>query len=383
MQLKFFYGNNFRLLILFLFAASGLLAQESKTRNIIVVTLDGYRWKELYAGADERILANSQYVEDKQVIQLYSGQSDHEKREKLMPFFWNVIAKQGQLYGNRKYRNKVNCSNNHLLSYPGYSEMFVGHTDRAVSSNDNVENPNPTVFEFIHAHHAFNNKIAAFTTWGTFNYILREEKSGIYVNSGKDLAVGQLSSIERQTNESLEQSPKRKDNHTFNFAFEYLKRERPRVMFLGFDGTDDNAHGGRYDEYLKSANSIDGMLASLWSWVQSQPDYKNQTTLLITTDHGRGNGKNTWKNHRLLARGSRHIWFAVMGPDTPAFGELKFETKYYQKQVAQTIAAFLGLHYKAKQPTGEVVQTMISVPQPSGDVVFLGKTGTKSSYNNK
>jgi hypothetical protein len=99
--------------------------------------------------------------------------------------------------------------------------------------------------------------------------------------------------------------------------------------------------------------------------VQSQPDYKDQTTLFITTDHGRGKGKNTWRNHRLLAPGSGQIWFAVIGPDTPAFGEMKMKGRYKQKQVAKTIAAFLGLHYKHKEPVGEVVQTMIASPTVS------------------
>ena len=105
------------------------------------------------------------------------------------------------------------------------------------------------------------------------------------------------------------------------------------------------------------------MLAQLWEWVQSQPDYRNQTTLLITTDHGRGNGENNWRKHRLLAAGSRHIWFAVLGPDTPAFGEMRIKSKTYQNQVAKTLAAFLGLPYRNAQPVGEVVQTMIAIPE--------------------
>src|SRR5690606_32773898 len=100
---------------------------------------------------------------------------------------------------------------------------------------------------------------------------------------------------------------------------------------------------------------------------------RDQTTLLITTDHGRGNGKNSWRNHRLLAAGSRHIWFAVIGPDTPAFGEMKIKATTYQNQVAKTIAAFLGLNYQNEQRVGEVVQTMISVPAPGGNSAYSAR----------
>jgi hypothetical protein len=276
---------------------------------------------------------------------------------------WNVLATQGQLYGNRDLKNKVNCTNHHLLSYPGYSEMLVGFNHRKVSSNRQIENPNSTVLEAIQKHPGFRHEVAAFATWDAFPYILRESKSEIYVNAGNDIAQGNISRQEKVLNHLQNDSQWRSDSITFQYAMEYLKRERPRVTFIGFDETDQHAHGGRYDEYLKAANRADKMLAQLWDWVQSQPDYRNQTTLLITTDHGRGNGKNNWRKHRLLAAGSRHIWFAVIGPDTPAFGEMKIKSKTYQNQVAKTIAAFLGLPYSNDEPVGEVVQTMISVPQ--------------------
>lgn len=363
------------LLALLILTAGSLFGQELKTRNVFVITLDGYRWKELFQGADERILESGRYISDRTVIHRFGVGSAEQKREALMPFFWNVIARQGQLYGNRLYNNKVNCSNNYLISYPGYSEMFVGFPGE-VSSNKNKVNPNPTVFEFISKYPDFADEVAAFATWDAFPYILREDKSGIYVNAGNERATGNLSARERAINDELAQSKKRTDEQTFGLAFEYLKKDRPRVFFLGFDGTDYHGHGGRYDGYLKSAHQADKMIESLWNWVQSQPDYKDQTTFLITTDHGRGSGRNSWKNHRLLASGSRYIWFAVIGPDTPAFGELKYKGKYYQKQVAKTIAAFLGIDFHPKKNAGEVVQTMVSVPLKIADDTVLGRSSS-------
>jgi hypothetical protein len=342
------------------------VAQELKTRNIIIITLDGYRWKELFQGADPAILANDKFVKDTSVTR-FNDSSIVARREKLLPFFWNTISRKGQLYGNREFKNRVNCSNMHFLSYPGYSEMFVGFPDPLVSSNDTVENPNATVFEFIHKHKAFKNRVAAFSTWDAFPYILREARSGIHVNSGNEMATGKISAVERSLNKNHHTTRHangiRYDDVTFRYAMEFLKRKRPRVLFIGFDETDAHGHAGRYDEYLKSAHKTDKMISELWNWVQSQPNYKDKTTLFITTDHGRGSGKRNWRNHRLIAPGSGHTWFAVIGPDTPAFGEMKFKARYKQKQVAKTIAAFLGLQYNNKEePVGEIVQTMLAVP---------------------
>lgn len=341
--------------------------QEPRTKNIILVTLDGFRWQELFHGAELALTDNEKYVSDPPGMQPFRKASEPERREALMPFVWNVLSSEGQLYGNRDHKNKVNCTNHHLLSYPGYSEMLVGFRHRKVSSNRKVENPHATVFEAIQMHPRFKNEVAAFATWDAFPYILRESKSEIYVNAGKDVALGNISREERRLNELQTYTGVRSDSLTFHYAMEYLKRERPRVTFIGLDETDQHAHAGRYDEYLKAAHRADRMIGQLWRWVQSQPDYKDRTTLFITTDHGRGNGQNNWRKHRLMAAGSRHIWFAVIGPDTPAFGEMKMRSKTYQNQVAKTIAAFLGLDYGNKEPVGEVVQTMISIPQGSGD----------------
>lgn len=359
-------------------------AQVPKTKNVVIVTLDGYRWKELFEGIDEAILFNDRYVKDTSVWR-FAGRSAQERREALMPFFWNVIAAKGQLYGNRNFKSRVNCANLRLFSYPGYSEMLVGFPDPSVASNDKIENPNATVLEFIDAHDGFRNQVAAFTTWDAFPFIIREERSGIQVNSGKDAAEGEISEAERRLNEKQAKlgpsMPVRPDAMTFRYAFEFMKRERPRVVLLSFDETDSYAHKGRYDEYLKAAHKADGMIGELWQWIQSTPGYKDETTLLITTDHGRGSGRNNWRKHRLITPGSGQIWFAVMGPDTPPFGEMKFKARYYQKQVAKTIAAFLGLDYLNNKPVGEVVQTMMAVAGQNTNHASADTSGGSQSSN--
>jgi hypothetical protein len=360
------------------------LVAQTKTENIIVVTLDGYRWQEIFNGVDAKIARNKRYVSDSYEVSRFAADNAETSRRKLMPFFWEVIAKQGQLYGNRNYSNRVNCSNIHLLSYPGYSEMFVGFPDRRVNSNELAVNPNSTVLEFIHTQNEFNNHVAAFATWQAFPYIFREELAQFHINSGHDLAKGNISEVEVKLNDESrnhDQSTARADIVTFSYAKEFLKRERPRVLFLGFDETDQHGHGGRYDQYLAAAHRADSLLNDLWNWVQSDPKFENKTTLFITTDHGRGNGRNTWKNHRLLAPGSGQIWFAVMGPDTPAFGEMKMNTRLYQKQVAKTLAAFLGLNYSPSRKVGRVIQTMVAIPRAKDYSTLVKKESSRKDEN--
>jgi hypothetical protein len=229
------------------------------------------------------------------------------------------------------------------------------------------------VLEFINHQKLYENKVAAFTTWDVFPYILREEVSGIPVNAGKDHATGEISEKEMMLNElqELVQNPhgSRYDAFTFFLAMEYMERMRPNVLFISLDETDEHTHKGKYDEYLKSAYNTDKMLAKLWNWVQSQPDYKDQTTLLITTDHGRGKrAKKAWTHHGLHVIGSGQIWLAVIGPDTPDLGEIRFPYQVYQKQIAKTVAAFLGLNFTQDKPVGEAIDLLFRTPELEASV---------------
>ncbi len=50
------------------------------------------------------------------------------------------------------------------------------------------------------------------------------------------------------------------------------------------------------------------------------------------------------------------IWIAILGPDTPALGEVKKEQQLYQNQVAKTLAALLGFDYsKEGIKAGDVI----------------------------
>src|SRR5262245_1309477 len=119
-------------------------------KNIVIVTLDGMRWQEVFKGIDPALLNNKQFTKDSTGMAAKFWHADAtERRKKLFPFIWTVIEKQGQIYGNREWGNKVDNANPYWFSYPGYNEIFTGYPDTAVNSNDKVLNPNENVLEFL------------------------------------------------------------------------------------------------------------------------------------------------------------------------------------------------------------------------------------------
>jgi len=265
-----------------------------------------------------------------------------------MPFLWNVISKKGRIYGNRLFDNKMNVSNGYDKSYPGYNEMFTGNPDIAISSNDPLPDPHENIFEYISKQQPFFGKVAAFTSWNVFPYILNTGRSGLPLNAGYENMEGEDQSecqqmINRVQTEAVnEKLSTRYDELTFLTAWEYISKNHPRLAFIGFGETDEFAHQGRYDLYLDQAAKVDRMIGELWHYIQTTPGYKDHTTLIITTDHGRGSRSAKWTSHGEWIRGSSQTWMAVIGPHISPLGEMKSNEQFYQAQLAQTIAHLLG-----------------------------------------
>lgn len=132
-----------------LFTLLNINAQQTKTQNVVVVTLDGFRWQELYRGADSA-LVNSKFTNDKKEIKKKFRAAIPEERSKLLlPFFWSEIVNKGQLYGDRDLGNKDEVANPYHFSYPGYNEIFTGFPDKRMNTNDPITNPNINVLEYL------------------------------------------------------------------------------------------------------------------------------------------------------------------------------------------------------------------------------------------
>jgi hypothetical protein len=308
--------------------------------NVFIVTLDGFRWQELFFGADPSIVHNAKFTKDSNIVTHFFGDKNYkERRKKLMPFFWNTIAANGQILGNRLYNNKVNVSNIYALSYPGYNEIFTGNTDYSIFSNQKIINRNNSFLEYVNKKEAFKGKVASFTSWSLFPYIFNKQRSEFILNSQDKL-------FENCTGSTIKDDDKnsiRNDYKTYTLAKNYIITNHPRLVHIGLSGTDTYGHKKRYDHYLYQAHLADKIIEELWHLVQSIPFYANNTTFIITTDHGRGATANSWYKHGFFVRGSSQTWVALLGNGVKNIGERKNPVQLYQKQIAGTIGYLLNI----------------------------------------
>jgi hypothetical protein len=333
-----------------------------RTRNVLLVTIDGLRWQEVFGGTDATLMEKEAGgVKDLPALkERFERETAAESRKTLMPFFWNTIAERGVVFGDPEHESKAVVTNQLNFSYPGYSEILCGFADPKIDSNAKKYNANVTVLEWMKQKPGFENSVAAFSSWDVFPFIINESRSGIPVNAGWEplgtdvsLSLGgtdaeaTLHKLDEVSAEFPRYFPEvRYDYVTFRGAEEYLKAKQPRLMYMSLGETDDWAHAGRYDLYLDAAFRGDDYIGRLWMLMQSMSEYRDCTTLILTTDHGRGDNRIDWKSHGEKIENCEYIWMAVMGPDTPH--TIIKGTTVTQSQIAATVAACLGYDYPAE-----------------------------------
>jgi hypothetical protein len=342
---------------------------QGRTRNVVLIVTDGLRWQEVFRGAERGLMSRRPggVSDTSALIRDFWRDDVQARREALLPFVWGTIARQGVLFGNQDRGSVGTIVNRYRFSYPGYNEILSGWFDPRIDSNDYPPNPNVTVFEWLAQRQAYRGRVAAIATWDAFRRIFNEGRSGVEVLDGWDPPfVG--AAAQDPTRAAINEFYKRTvrlwptntfDSHMHLAAKEYIKLRQPRVLFLGYGETDEWSHAGRYDLLLQSARSVDASIAELWAMMQGMPQYRDSTTFIITVDHGRGSGDEEWKSHGERVEGAQHIWVAILGPDTPALGEVQGRP-VSQSQIAATVAALLGEDYRAAEPrAGRVIEGAI------------------------
>ncbi|PKV53050.1 phosphopentomutase/2,3-bisphosphoglycerate-independent phosphoglycerate mutase family metalloenzyme [Aquimarina sp. MAR_2010_214] len=351
---------------LHLFAIKGS-AQTENSPKVILITLDGLRWQELYTGADSLLVTNNTYVNDTTKLKAdFWRPKTKDRREALMPFFWKTIASMGQLHGNRNVGSKVNLTNMMWFSYPGYNEILTGVADdKNINSNKKINNSNKTVLEITNNLPGYKGKVAAFGSWDVFPFIINEDRSGVLVNAGFEAAKGNnLSRREVFLNQLQDQIPSpwstvRLDAFTHHYAIEHMKKNHPDLMYIAYGETDDFAHDGDYEAYLKAAHNTDGMIKELWEFTQQDSYYKDNTVFIISTDHGRGTDPlDTWKSHGSKVKNAGEVWIVAFGKEIAALGEVKNTEQLYSNQIAATVAAIMGNEYSVEN-AGKPIESIV------------------------
>ena len=146
----------------------------------------------------------------------------------------------------------------------------------------------------------------------------------------------------------------RRDKYTFAHAINYLKAKQPRFLYIALNDSDEWGHRGKYDQYIATLRQQDAWIKELVAVLDSMGAYGRRTTLIVTTDHGRGEG-NDWGEHGSGYADSGYVWIYGRSPYTQQAPTMKSRApaataspgvSFSHLDIRPTIEATFGLEPK-------------------------------------
>lgn len=304
-------------------------------RSVVLVTIDGFRWQELFRGADPSLVTDPAYRVR------YVDVPD--RGDALVPFV-RSFAQQGALIGDRDHGSCAHVTNDFWFSYPGYAEILEGHPNPHIRRNHAGPNPEVTVLERLLQRPEFADQVHVYAAWNEMPNIVNTERSHIPVFNPPDPSAPEDAQVMAKARE--------------------IFGNLPRITWLAFGDTDSRAHEGKYNDYLDAAHAADAFLRDLWSAIQADPRTADHTTMIVTADHGRGpSAHGGWRGHGsgrwqsivvpgLRKEGSDQVFIAARGPGIVSTDAYTLQNCATSSQVAATLLHSMGLDSERQPDMG-------------------------------
>jgi Type I phosphodiesterase / nucleotide pyrophosphatase len=242
--------------------------------NVILITLDGVRHQDVLDRIGSRLRADSD--------------------PPVMPYLNGVRPRAF-------VSDHVRVANSHLISLPAYESLLLGEVN-GCAHNDCERVTNETLPERIQRELGLDKgRVATFASWGRIERAAQSEPKRTFVNSGTE---GEA---------TMGEDSERMDEDTWALALDHLEARRPRFMYISLNDPDHWAHAGNRIEYLQALRDDDARIHELEDRLQRMGSYGSRTTVIVTTDHGRGEG-DEWREHCASLPESVDIWMYASGP---------------------------------------------------------------------
>jgi hypothetical protein len=132
------------------------------------------------------------------------------------------------------------------------------------------------------------------------------------------------------------------DELTFFMSREVMRKFAPQLLVVAFSDV-EAAHFGSYALHLSGVKTADRLAYQLWREVETNPDYRGKTTMVILPEFGRdpdGSSTNGFFNHRANVESTRDTWMMALGAgiDKPQI----IERPIRHIDLCPTLAGLLG-----------------------------------------
>jgi hypothetical protein len=292
---------------------------------LVIVTLDGVRWQEVFGGTDPML---SRAALDARA---------------LAPTLHRLGSERGAFVGAPGY-GTVAASGPNYVSLPGYTEILGGRAPAHCHSNECARTPLPTLLDEARAAGA---KVAAFASWERLDLAATASPGAFHLSCGRD--------GDRGIDPWPGYGDYRPDRITANLALSYYEAEQPDVFFLGLGDPDEFAHRADYPRYLASIREADDVLGRLVELLD-RTERGRRTHIVVTSDHGRARD---FSSHGGMPEAAR-VWLAASGPRFLARGAVRSAKERRLADIAPTLRLVLGLSPDGSERAGSPIDELFS-----------------------
>jgi hypothetical protein len=322
---------------------TGSVAPASSPRTghtVVLVALDGVRWEDVFLGV-QRDLARSQGMHDSELL----------GPDALIPNL-RALMRSGAALGAPGYGPGLFASGPNFLSVPGYMEMMTGLRPTGCTTNGCRQVTIPTIADdFARESGSDPRNVAIIGSWEGLERAASSDESKLTISIGRtrgdtrdNLCYDDTSCALLDAGANAGPEPGhgnyRRDRETSAIALHYLRTHRPRFLFLGLGDTDEYAHKDDYRGYLKALIRADHVIGEVNAILRQYAAEGRQTTLLVTTDHGRSTD---FSGHGQYAPESARVWLVAAGHGIRASGLVFDPRPRYLADLAATIRALGGV----------------------------------------
>ncbi len=263
-------------------------------QNVVVVIIDGARYTETFGDPERRFVK-----------------------------FMDSLAHEGTIIDSFYNRHKTYTSQAIPALWTG---SWAGTRDTVYNGKSTQYTVRPSVFEYYRKQKQANDEKCIYV----LKYVSSLWLQSFYPGYGPQYWPYTVS----EGSNDIEVEQRAKD-----LASLY----HPQFLWVYLADVDHAGHSGDWSAYTSAIKRADSLVYDLWTYLQNDDFYKDNTYLFVTNDHGRHDDQHGgFRNHGDDCQGCQHIMFLALGPDI--YKDYVVDKEYEMQDFAVTVSYALGVN---------------------------------------